>query len=170
MGLFGAPGRIRTSGPQIRSLMLKKPTTGRRRMISGTAYGSRTVAQTRGRESTNHIVSAIEDRNELCTDCVIRNGYSRYRCPTVSTLVRTRPPSCTPVYWTFVDPEREIYAAWPFVAGRSAAGQRTGEGVLVDLNAQDDHACGLVTGVTTASGSPLLIWRVDRPVHHSAAC
>ena len=31
-----------------------------------------------GNESRrNHIVSAIEDRNELCTDCVIRNGYSR---------------------------------------------------------------------------------------------
>src|SRR6478672_1444505 len=50
----------------------------------------------------NHIVSAIEDRNELCTDCVIRNGYSRYRCPTVSTLVRTHPPPYAPVYWTFV--------------------------------------------------------------------
>ena len=34
MGLFGAPGRIRTSGPQIRSLMPKKPTTGRRRIVS----------------------------------------------------------------------------------------------------------------------------------------
>lgn len=35
----------------------------------------------------------------------------------------------------------------------------------MDLNAQDDHACGLVRGVTTAAGGPLLIWTIDRPVH-----
>ena len=37
---------------------------------------------------SNHIVSAIEDRNELCTDCIIRDGYSRY---TVSTPWRPHP-------------------------------------------------------------------------------
>ena len=51
--------------------MLKKPTTGRRRIdIRNRTW----LSQSRkpGDESRrNHIVSAIEDRNELCTNCVI---------------------------------------------------------------------------------------------------
>jgi hypothetical protein len=51
----------------------------------------------------NHIARVCDRRsNELFTDCVIRNRYSRHRCPIVSTLMRTRPPLCTSVYWTFV--------------------------------------------------------------------
>ena len=55
VGLFGAPGTIRTSDPQIRSLMPKKPTTGRRRIETGNHTWSRMVTQIPGR---NHIVSA----------------------------------------------------------------------------------------------------------------
>jgi hypothetical protein len=44
----GAPGRIRTSDPQIRSLCSKKMTTGRRLIdIKGTALGSRPVIHCR---------------------------------------------------------------------------------------------------------------------------
>ena len=39
--MAGAPGTIRTSDPQIRSLMPKKPTRDGAESISGNAYSSR---------------------------------------------------------------------------------------------------------------------------------
>ena len=48
----------------------------------------------------NHIVSAIEDRTNFVLTASFAMGTRRYQ--TASTLVRTRPPLCTPVYWTFV--------------------------------------------------------------------
>jgi len=104
VGGLGAPGQLIAGGVGAR------PDHYWRQMCSGNLDAARSrcrrsyvdsgVVETD--DSTRVIVSAIDCRNELCTDCVIRNGDRRYRCPTVSTLVRTRPLSCTPVYWTFV--------------------------------------------------------------------
>jgi hypothetical protein len=107
MWIFGAPGTIRTSDPQIRSLMLKKPTTGVPNRYQKSHMALARSPEPGDESRRNHIVSAIEDRNELCTDCVIRNGYSRHRCPTVSTLVRTAHPGARPFIGHSLDTDRD---------------------------------------------------------------
>ena len=56
----------------------------------------------------NHIVSAIEDRNEPCTDCVIRNGDPDVQlCPLSCAPAH---PRARPFIGHSLDTDREVYS------------------------------------------------------------
>jgi len=76
--------------------------------ISGAAHGSRTVTQAR-RRRVEVITSCLRSKIETNFVLIIRNGYSRYRCPTLVLSCAPPHPGARPFIGHSLDSDREVY-------------------------------------------------------------